>query len=391
MKIGVNARLLTKPFTGIGQYTRHLLAELAKIDPKNEYILVVPEKVEIKFPKNVRVVVLPEIGKGGAGVRKTWWEQIAVPKFFEKEKVEMAVFTYPANPWAESWYKKGIKTIVTVHDCIPWTEKNYRPGVLSSLYHGQTKKAVQKADMVLTVSQHSQKEIERVCKVAPEKIKVIYNDANSEFKKAISDAEIERVLSTHGLKRNRYFIYCGGYDQRKNVGRLIEEYGRFTEENEGGGKNGRAQKEAIDLVLVGGKLFENKFYASYDQDSAMSGRIVRPGFLAAKELAALYRGALAFVHLSKEEGFNIPLLEAANCGTPLILSDIEVHREVAGSAAIFVDLEKKDAVSKAMAKMMKEDEREKLSRKSKALAGKYSWGKSAQQLKEVLYLAHGKH
>ncbi len=61
MKIGVNARLLAKPFTGIGQYTRNLFKELAEIDSETQYILVVPEKIpqeiERKFPKNVTVKI----------------------------------------------------------------------------------------------------------------------------------------------------------------------------------------------------------------------------------------------------------------------------------------------------------------------------------------------
>ena len=63
MKIGINARLLIKPYTGIGQVTKNLISELAKIDLRNEYVLVVPEKVEEKlvgvFGENVKIKVLP--------------------------------------------------------------------------------------------------------------------------------------------------------------------------------------------------------------------------------------------------------------------------------------------------------------------------------------------
>ena len=57
MKIGVNARFLNKPFTGIGQYTQNLLKHLAELDSGNEYVFVVneelDERIKSEFPKNV--------------------------------------------------------------------------------------------------------------------------------------------------------------------------------------------------------------------------------------------------------------------------------------------------------------------------------------------------
>ena len=139
MKIGVNARLLIKPFTGIGQYTKNMFKELAKIDTEDRYILVVPEKLPESlvrvFPQNVEIVVLPEKRLPGAGARKTWWEQVQLPEYFLKEKVDLAFYTYPSNPWSQDWYKKSIKTVVVVHDCVPWMHKNYRKSILSKLYH----------------------------------------------------------------------------------------------------------------------------------------------------------------------------------------------------------------------------------------------------------------
>lgn len=127
MKIGINGRFLTKPFTGIGQYTKNLFKELAKIDSKNQYVFVVNENVPRSlvnsFGENVKILILPEGKIGSAGMKKTWWEQIQLPELFLKEKCELVVYPYPSNPWTKDWYKKGVKTIVTVHDCIPWANK----------------------------------------------------------------------------------------------------------------------------------------------------------------------------------------------------------------------------------------------------------------------------
>ncbi len=362
MKIGVNARLLTKPFTGIGQYTFNLFRELAVLDGENEYILVVPEKVSSKgFSKNVRMEVLKEKKFPSAGMRKTWWEQISLPEFFEKEKVDTAFFPYPSNPWTKDWYKKGIKTVVTVHDCIPWKCGEYRRGLLSKMYHAQTRKAVKRADLVLTVSEASKKDVEKIC--GAKKVEVVYNDAGDDYK---VDEYDDDVLGDFNLKKGQFFVYCGGFDKRKNVSFLVDEFlsGDFD----------------IPLVLVGGKLFKDKLYSSFDE--LADERVIKTGFLETENVAALYHSCAAFVHFSKDEGFNIPLLEAANCGAPLVLSDIAVHREVAGDSALFVDL-KKGAGLAAMKKILKD--REEFSKKSKSLAEKYSWKKSAEKVLDLCF------
>jgi glycosyltransferase involved in cell wall biosynthesis len=373
MKIGVNARLLTKPFTGIGQYTRNLVKELAKKDAETQYVLVVPHEIPhqlaAEFPKNVEIKVLKEKKFPSAGMRKTWWEQITVPEFFIKEKVDVAFFPYPANPWTNDWYKKGPKTVVTVHDCIPWMNKNYRKGLLSKIYHAQTRKAVAKADLVLTVSGSSKKDIENVCKVDAAKIEVVYNDASPIYKEEPHPTFVNEVLGRYSLKSEKYFLYVGGYDERKNVNHLVGEYLKFSAEHKG-----------IPLVLAGGKLFTNKLYKSFDRLENL-GNIVKTGFLSEEELACLYRNSLAFVNLSQHEGFNLTILEAANSGTAMILSDIPVHKEVAENAAMFVE----NNVVKAMEEMMNEKKRKDWQKKSAVLAKKYSWKKYAQIVKDMLH------
>lgn len=378
MRIGVNARLLTKPFTGIGQYTRNLFRELAKIDSENEYILVVSDKIdpgiEMEFPKNVRIKVISEPKIGTAGMKKTWWEQMTVPEFFEKEKVDIAFFPYPSNPWTKDFYKKNIKTIVTVHDCIPWMHKSYRRGLLPKLYHSQTKKAVKLSDIVFTVSEVSKKEIIKTCDVENKKIHVFYNDASDAYKKPLFKKYVEDILGRFSLNGGKFFLYVGGFDERKNIEYLKEEYSLFAKKN----------NDAIPLVLVGGKMIDSNLYSSFDKMDNFSN-IIRTGFLEEDALAALYRSCLAFVNVSMHEGFNIPILEAANCEAPLILSDIEVHREVAGNNALYVNAGKKGELAHAFEKMLLKKNQEGFSKDSKELAKKYSWNLSAQKVKDMLF------
>lgn len=354
MKIVVNARWLSKPCTGIGQYTKNMMRELARIDAENEYVLLVPEEIKCDFPENVRVEVLEERRMGNAGMRKTWWEQIQVPDFMKKEKADLAFFTYPANPWTRDF---DVRSVVVVHDCIPWMDKEYNKRLLSRAYNGQTRKAVKLADKVVTVSKDAAADIKKMCGVEAE---VIYNDADPVYKKKAVNL---RALDKFELRAGEYFLYVGGYDPRKNVQFLLEEFVDFGMKK---------------LVLVGGKTSDN----CESFDFADRENVVKTGFLSEEELAGLYAGCLAFVNLSRKEGFNLPIVEAANCGAALMLSDIAVHREVAGDAAMFVKLEESETVE-GFKKMLKEQGD--WADKSAKIAERYSWEKSAKKLKDVLF------
>lgn len=370
MKIGINGRFLLKPFTGIGQYTRNLLYEMSRQNPSDSFVVIVPEKLSGDFGKNVRVIVLPEKKLGMAGARKTWWEQIQLPERLLLEEVDLAFFPYPSNPWTKDWYArsdakggKGVKTVVTVHDCIPWKDKRYRRGMLSKMYHAQSKKAVKMADLVLTVSGTSMKEIIEVCKVPKDKIEVVYNDVDPTYKEYPEKKYKEEVLSRFGLRKEEYILYVGGYDERKNVGSLVKAWSKW---------------QKFPLVLAGGKSVGGKLYGSFD--AVMSGEIVKTGFLSNEELNVLYRECLFFVNLSEAEGFNLPILEAANCGAPMILSDIPVHREVAEDAAVFV----KGDLVKAFDRMTDKASRGNLKQKEAKLARKYDWKKYASIIRKKL-------
>lgn len=377
MKIGINARFLSKPFTGIGQYTKNLFTELAKIDSGNQYIFVtyeeIPAEIKKDFPKNAEIRIIKEKSLGSAGIKKTWWEQISLPKFFIKEKVDIAFFPYPSNPWTKDFYKKGIKVFVTVHDTIPWTHKNYSSKMLSRLYHSQTRKAVNKADIVLTVSNYSKQEIEKVCHTDSNKIYVIYNDADDIYKSKIESEFEDEILEKFKLVKDGFLLYCGGYDERKNIDKLVHEYSNFAKNN-----------NDFSLVLAGGKILETNLYSSFDKIKNGHGEIIKTGFLAPEELHVLYKNCLAFVHLSTDEGFNIPIIEAANSSAPLIISDIPVHREIAKDAAIFINISKEGFCAQQMEKVLDRNFREKLKEKSHELSHHYSWKKSAQKLKDML-------
>lgn len=378
MKIGVNGRFLTKLYTGIGQHTYHLFKTLAEKNPDDQFVVVVPERINLKFGNNVEILLVPESFPGTDGMKKTYWEQRQVPRFLLQQKVDLLHFPYPGNPWRR--FKKPV--CVTVHDTIPWTLGAYRNSVLTRLYQDKARKAVKRARHVFTVSKTSQEEIIEICKVNPEKISISYNAPAPEFFKTATQEQKDSVLRHYNLEKNRpFFLYIGGYDERKNVATLVrvflEKIAPFYE---------------VDLVLAGGKLHQSPLYDSYDKltnpnqkgSVKLKGKLVRTGFVDQEDLPALYQSSFAFVHLSEKEGCNLPVLEAAVSKTPLIISDIAVHKEMMGESALYLPPHDEDRLAHIMASILIDPYNyQKQKQRIQSYVCPFSWEKTAEDVMAI--------
>ena len=247
MKIGINGRFLTHPYTGIGQYTKHLFLTLARQNPDTRFILVTPENVGIETPQNMEISTVRENFPGTAGMRKTYWEQCQVPSFLKRKKVDLFHFPYPANPWR----KLDKSVVVTVHDVIPWSEKAYRRQLSTRIYQNQCREALKHADHIFTVSEATKIELMGLDPFLPEeKISVACNAPDPIFFLPLEENQKKSVLKKYGINPERkYIFYIGGFDERKNVELLADVFLNYI-----------APHYEIDLVLTGGKSIRSSLY-----------------------------------------------------------------------------------------------------------------------------------
>jgi len=344
MKIGINGRFLQYPYTGIGQYTIQLLREFSKMKHERrdethhlDFVIAVPNEKCVERMRqeeiDLPVVVLPEKEWLGKSLSKHWWEQIQVSDFFHEQKVNLVWLPYPCVKWFK---KASDKTIVTVHDTIPWTSKQYQRGLLSRLAHRMSRVSISQANHIITVSETSAKNITWLCGIPEKNITIIENGVSEIFHTLVSQDIMSAVLARFGLQNGKFLLYVGGYDARKNVKLMIESYRTYCQNH-----------ECLPLVLVGGKSHEDSLYADFDGAMTNSGNscsvLIRTGFLSDVDLAALYQSSHGFIHFSSQEGFNIPLAQAMISHLPLLISDTDIHHEIAGDDALYVQT--KDATS----------------------------------------------
>jgi len=106
------------------------------------------------------------------------------------------------------------------------------------------------------------------------------------------------------------------------------------------------------------------------------------GVVSETELMTLYSGAVALLYPSCYEGFGLPVLEAMQCGTPVIVSEDPALVETAGDAGF--RYESAGGLSEAMASLMEDPElREELRRRSLQRAAEFSWDRTARATFEI--------
>ena len=122
-----------------------------------------------------------------------------------------------------------------------------------------------------------------------------------------------------------FILTAGAIERRKNIETLYDMLPLLT-----------AQPH-LTLVVVGG--IRDQAYALALKNKitrlGLDKRIITLGYLDEADLIALYQQAEVFITASRDEGFNLPPLEAMACGTAVVCSDIAVHHELFDGCAAF--------------------------------------------------------
>ena len=350
---------------GFARYTVELFRALREIAGDHiELYSFSPAPIAPQFLGEVDVtpVVFP-------ARREILWEQVELPKKLRESRID--VFHATANrglPWS-----RACKYVLTCHDVIdrlpeycvgePWRgrwRKKYADFV-----------SRHRADQYITVSNFSRQDICRFHNLSPDRIAVIYNAANRRFYETLPAQQIARVLGKYHLPE-RYLLFLGGFDKKKNVGALVEAYARLVTEGRAGG--------FPPLVMAGEHKWDFAVVARHIGGLLLSDRIHCPGPIDDEDLPAVYQGALALVHPSRYEGFGLQLVEAMASGVPVLASETTSLPEVLDGAGLLFDPENPDSMAQQMARIIGDPElRSALAAKSRQRAQFFSWHKAAQQ------------
>jgi glycosyltransferase involved in cell wall biosynthesis len=255
--------------------------------------------------------------------------------------------------------------IATVHDLairqVPWA---VRPDSGAALERGLARTLLE-ADLILTPSEAVRGEL-AAQGVDPRRVRAIHHGPG--HGPGAGRAPRGEGALPPGTPQ-RFVLHVGTLEPRKNVPLLLAAWRRLRE-------RGIA---APPLVLAGGFGWRADELRRQVARAAAEGLLVHLGYVAPEELAALYRAAAAAVLPSFYEGFGLPLLEALAAGLPVVASDIPVHREVAGEAALYAPPDRPELFAAQVAALLADPGlRGRLAAAARERSALFSWERAAE-------------
>ncbi len=297
---------------GVSVYTLKLLEYFQKVgSAEKRFVVFLREQPNKSLPEETeyyRYSVVPG---------KILWSQIFLP-YHLHFKTKIDVFFAPAH-YAPRFCP--VPVVLTIHDLSFFYYPNeFRKKDLYQLKNW-TEYSIKKAVKIIAVSKTTKKDIRKFYDIPEEKISIIYNG----FEKHSGDSK-HISLEQYGIEKNKFLLFVGTLQPRKNISYLIKAFAKFKITN-----------PDFKLVIVGkqGWLFDD-IYAEVIRLN-LEKSVLFTGYLADNEVIKLYKNAFCFVLPSLYEGFGIPVLEAMSNGCPVIASHSSSLPEIGGDACLYID------------------------------------------------------
>lgn len=258
------------------------------------------------------------------------------------------------------------KLLVTVYDAFHLAMPEFVGGVHKRLYAKIMLNAVRiKADAILTISNFTKRELNRLTGCKNEKIFPIHlGVAESWFCK-------DETVNPHGRP---YLLYVGNVKPHKNLGNLIDAYSLLFD------------KIPHDLVIIGKKEgFITGDNAVISKAAKLGGRVHFTGYVNETLLKQYVSHAAIFIFPSLYEGFGLPPLEAMATGCPVIVSNAASLPEVCGDAALYCDPHDINDIAEKIKLVMNDGNlRERMRVKGFEHAKLFTWEKCASETLSVI-------
>lgn len=344
-KIALNTRTLSAPLSGVQRYV---------------------QEISRRFPVHFACLA-PQ--KPAQGIRGHLWEQFILPFLCRGQLLFSPGNTGPL------FYRRQV---VTIHDASTFDCADAFTGLFGRWYRWLLPRLARRALGVITVSHFSRDRLVATLGIAPEKIAVVYNGVTPP-PATPSPGALEEARTRLNLPQ-RFLLFVGSRDPRKNVDRLVAAFEQLDEPE-------------LHLVLAGGS---NQQLFNAEQSGKTTARVQALGQVDEATLECLYHLAEGFVFPSLYEGFGLPPLEAMARGCPVICSDATCLPEVcgpafeAGGACLYFSPLQTKSILSALQKFvaLPVAERHRMTEAGRLHASQYHWARCAQETDAALLNFH---
>ncbi|MBM7866613.1 glycosyltransferase [Heliobacterium gestii] len=338
MKIGYDVSQTAENKAGCGFFADQLIHALARVDRKNEYLLY-PTFFGYRHPDFLKATFPEENGNVKMLLRDLsfnevnhWWSKRGnrMDRLGNPDIIHSNNYSCPKDVNA--------RIVMTVYDLVyvevpDLTTEENRLVCFQGIFDASIY-----ADYLIMISEATRKAFIRHFPHYPEdRIKVIPLGSRPSIRKITVEKAnniIERLYTSVAREGNRdkvkldqFWLGVGTVEPRKNYRLLIQAYNELVKSGKG----------TMPLFIAGGKGWKESDIGDFVKSCGLEEKVHFLGYVTDEELSALYSRCYAFIYPSFYEGFGLPILEAMNCGAPVITSQTTSMPEVVGEAGLLID------------------------------------------------------
>lgn len=362
LRIGLDGRAFASPAGGVRRYVRELAGELPSVDPRVRVIAIGAPPGAVLPDHVIAQTVLSWLPTN------LGWSIEGLPRGWRRAGVDLFhAPSYTAPLW-------GVHPMVlTIHDVSYARHPEWYPYARDPFRRWFYRKSAGVADLIITDSEFSRREIEAAYGIGAERVRVVPLGVGAPF-------TVPAPAAADEMPEAPYLLHVGDLHPRRNIELLVDVLGLLRSTTD--------PRRLVELVLVGADRGAGAAIVSRARAAGLERAVRLLGPQDDASVVRLMKGASLFVYPSLYEGFGLPLLEAMACGVPVVASTAASIPEVVGDAGLLADPHDVRAWHDAVTAVLTSAHRRSgLRDAGVARAAMFSWRETARRTLEVYWSA----
>lgn len=367
-----------QPLTGIGWYARMLALHLPGAAQDLELRLMSRHGFHDALPAPLVPVLSTGWPAWARGLRHLRYPRVHVPVLSDwglhrrRRNQQQLLSAY--GGWLFHGTNYGVPdfdgpTVATFHDMTILSDPQFHPPVRVRRMTQQIEHSVERCSLLLTVSEYSRGEISRLLGIGSDRVRVTPLAPRPGFKPR-NAWETATSLGQLGLQHDRYILFCGTIEPRKNIPLLLRAFSRLPYEI----------RQRWPLVIAGGPGWNSADVHRQILQAERQGDVCYTGYMDDEHLRHLFSGASVVVLPSVTEGFGLPVVEAMASGVPVLCSRAGSLPEIAGDLSSCFDPHREDILADKLRDVLEDGKlRARMIEQGFQIAASFSWQRCAEE------------
>jgi glycosyltransferase involved in cell wall biosynthesis len=381
MKVVLSIDAVQFPLTGIGRYTSELARNLQVVEPELDLRLMAGDQFLEGLPQENVADAKRE--RRSAGIRTQLQRSplvVSLARHMQASRQARALRSHQDAVFhGPNFYipRFAGRCVVTVHDLSVYAWAHCHPKGRVKLLRREIARSIKRANLILTVSEYTRREIGDFFNLPLDRIKAIALGSSAAFAPR-PPVELAPALARWGLEPKGYCLYVGTIEPRKNLDSLLDAYQSLPWQT----------RQRWPLVLCGYRGWQSSSVHARIEAAERSGWARYLGYFPSDQLPLLFAGARLFAFPSLYEGFGLPVLEAMASGVPVVCSDSASLPEVLGDAGAMCAAQDRDALVRLVARGLEDEEwQTRACARGLERAASFSWLKCASETLDAYRVA----